>query len=413
MRTVLVCALAVWVGTAACGAPTGGAGTDTTGRGGDATVDLAPRETGTAGDVADTAGLPDTGEDILPDLPSDRAGDGPVDQLADAPMDGSADDAPMDGSAEDGGDAPGGDVAPDTSPCLAPSFPEDCADVSAFQCGFMGQCQDGALKVDWHHHWFCDGQESITDFSCTHACPHGCTEGELMDWPPDGAALVQQHCHACSLDSDCPDPGPGGECPGAWACVEGACAWVCSEECLGVGEGFLDFNTEGKCCPGLTPSPDCELLPDGACSCPKCPCYVCLPCGDGVCGPFEHLCNCPADCTTAEKCVPVQKSECEGDPYGTEAPGGTLEVTVLENEVFLEHGMVAMNCCVELELCYTAGFGQIQAVESIVEPYTPCFCECLFDLSASIEGIPSGEWTLTLTSEAQPAVDFEVPVPVP
>jgi hypothetical protein len=72
---------------------------------------------------------------------------------------------------------------------------------------------------------------------------------------------------------------------------DGAC------KCLGLGGEFTDFNTEGKCCEGLVPASACILDPGSqGCACPNCPCYICLKCGDGVCGAFEHQCNCPKDC---------------------------------------------------------------------------------------------------------------------
>jgi hypothetical protein len=67
--------------------------------------------------------------------------------------------------------------------------------------------------------------------------------------------------------------------------------------CLPLGGEFTDFDTEGKCCPGLVPSTACIWDETGGCACPNCPCYVCLYCGDGKCDPqYEHPCNCPEDC---------------------------------------------------------------------------------------------------------------------
>ncbi|HOX42902.1 MAG TPA: hypothetical protein PK668_04845 [Myxococcota bacterium] len=77
--------------------------------------------------------------------------------------------------------------------CQAPDFPPDCLDVPDFECGFMATCQDGALQVSWHVHLFCNGQEQIQEYSCSHACLHGCVE-DYLGWPASGTALVEEAC---------------------------------------------------------------------------------------------------------------------------------------------------------------------------------------------------------------------------
>ncbi|MBM4394411.1 MAG: hypothetical protein FJ087_01820 [Deltaproteobacteria bacterium] len=222
-----------------------------------------------------------------------------------------------------------------TEPCHEPSFPADCEAVTAFQCGFQGECVDGLLSVDWHHHWFCDGVEEITSFHCTYQCPNGCKVVEYVDWPQDGQQLVADNCLPapdCAVEGEsvpvvpgrgkecceglvkvpCDKPNADGECmecDGAGVCTACGddqcgkgenhcnCAADCAnQECLGIGGKFTDFDTEGKCCAGLAPKSDCHPI-DGGCSCPKCPCYVCLDCGDDFCDPErENPCNCPEDC---------------------------------------------------------------------------------------------------------------------
>lgn len=67
----------------------------------------------------------------------------------------------------------------------------------------------------------------------------------------------------------------------------------CDEtQCLPAGGTFTDFEVEGKCCPGLVPVSDCIQDAAGNCACPNCPCYICTYCGDGICGEYEHACNC-------------------------------------------------------------------------------------------------------------------------
>lgn len=398
-------------------------------------------------------------EDIhLPDQEADGISDAPFDVA--------------DQQADDLSDAPS-DVA-----CEPPFFSDDCSLVTEFQCGFMARCEGGVLLADWHHHWFCDGEEEITPFECAYACPHGCLEGEIVDWPPDGETLVKEYCFECSQPSDC-EGLDHPACVGYWECDGGKCSWICDNECvgeggkvavvpwapeccpglvkvpcdvpgpqgecqmcvgvsictycgngecgkgenrcncpqdcavgcLGLGDTFFDFHTAGKCCPGLTPMHDCHITALGGCSCPKCPCYICLPCGDGVCGPFEHLCNCKVDCPTAEKCVPTKKSQCLGNPYGAE-PAGKLAIEVVGHDIILRHEAVVLNCCLETTVCYTPKVGSIEVVER-QGGGPPCFCQCLFDIVATLEGIRSGTYDLTLFNEEQGKVLFQETVEVP
>jgi len=147
------------------------------------------------------------------------------------------------------------------------------------------------------------------------------------------------------------------------------------------------------------------------CSCPKCPCYICLPCGDGVCGPYEHLCNCAKDCPTAQKCVETKKSDCQGDPYGS-PPEGKLKVEVNGHDIVLHHDAVVLNCCLDTTVCFTPRGSQIEVVEKM-SGGAPCFCECLFNIGATLAGIKSGTYELSLFNEEQGKVLFKVEVEVP
>lgn len=512
------------------------------------------------------------------------------------------------------GDPHTGEIAPDVQ-CTPPLFPDDCSQVSEFQCGFQGECTNGVISVSWHHHWFCNGIEDIAYFQCHYQCPFGCKE--ITTWPADGKTLVAEFCSQCAKPSDCiglEHPA----CVGYWECSQGECVWECDSECvpeggsvpvvpnapdccpglskigceapdqsgqctpcvgasfctycgdgdcglgenrcncpsdckgeclglggkfmsfdvkdkcceglvpspdciveagglcacpdcpcyiclacgdgicgpyehecncpsdcppqecveegeaipqvpippqccpglvkvpcdapneqglcelcegpylcancgdgkcgkgenicncpadcggecIGLGGTFLDFNTAGKCCEGLTAKHDCQLWQDNTCSCPKCPCYICLSCGDGFCGPFEHICNCPEDCPTAEKCVPTKKSACQGNPYGGQDPAGKLKIEVVGNNILLSHEDVVLNCCWETTVCYTPKKDEIEVVEHI-SGGNPCFCQCLFNISAVLEGIRSGTYKLTLFNEEQNNLLFEQEVIVP
>ena len=361
--------------------------------------------------------------------------------------------------------------------CEFSPFPTDCSLVSEFQCGFMAACKDGSLSVDWHHHYFCNGEETIIDYACSYPCPHGCQEGDIVDWPPDGATLVDQFCSQCSAPSDCEEL-PHDACEGAWKCLSGQCSWECSPgcvaegesvpvvpgapecckglvkipcdkpdgngvcqgcagaavcaacgdnvcglgenvcncpsdckgDCLTLGQGFIDFNTEGKCCPGLTPKFDCDLSLDG-CLCKKCPCNICIQCGDGLCGPFEHQCNCPEDCPTMDKCVPTTQSECLGEL--PEPSPGELKTTVVGNDVHLLHHKMVMNCCAKVQVCFEPLVDTLAVTEKLVQPYEPCFCTCVFDIEATLPGIKSGTYKLTLFNEEMGQNLFSQDVTIP
>jgi len=295
-------------------------------------------------------------------------------------------------------------------------------------------------------HHFCgptDPIEDIVDYTCWHTCPFGCAEGSYGDWPPDGATLVADLCAPgpqCQDATDCAALDlPHDLCAGAWACEEGTCAWVCGSatplcdaaggacaqgcgagehqvtgadcgddqvccapdgDCLGLGAGGLDTDWEGKCCEGLTPVSDCMPM-QGGCSCPKCPCFVCLPCGDGVCGPFEDACRCPADCPATSACLDTKQAECQGDPYDNPNPAGELVLTPGADGLAITHQDTVLNCCLDMQIC--AGVdkdaGVVRLVERALDPTSLCFCECLFTLDATLPDLPAGHWKVVLVSE--------------
>ena len=67
-------------------------------------------------------------------------------------------------------------------------------------------------------------------------------------------------------------------------------------ECVPTGEQYNELDQpDAHCCAGLTATPALTEV-SGECAAPRCPCFVCVNCGDGTCGPGENACNCPADC---------------------------------------------------------------------------------------------------------------------
>jgi hypothetical protein len=474
--------------------------------------DLEDIKTDSADNASDSQ---DTGADIQP---SDNAANDEG-MLQDIPL--KEDISPQDVILDDGkdiSDIPVDhimdlDIPKDTS-CKAPSFSENCIEVTEFQCGFMAQCTSGKITVQWHHHYFCNDTENIEEFSCSYECPGGCDEGTIEDWPQNGQILVEKYCknsdcakegesvpvipdapECCSglIKIPCDKPDNNGDCkfgcdgasicancgngicgPGENKCncpddcgtacaeingkckkecaqgeekVNGACedagnvccygipdcteqGYACKSdcsgneteikeincgssekcckpaaECLTVGQGFMDFNTEGKCCQGLTAKSDCDIG-DNGCICKKCPCMLCLECGDKICGPYEHNCNCPEDCPTKEKNIPTQQSKCEGEPYD-KPEQGKLKLTPSADSLLVEHSEFPMNCCMKLQLQVIIKASELYFIEKTKLPYTPCFCECLYTISGELTGIKQGTYTVKLYNEDKNKVLFE------
>jgi hypothetical protein len=72
-------------------------------------------------------------------------------------------------------------------------------------------------------------------------------------------------------------------------------------ECVGEGETFGGYTAEPDyrtCCEGLNMTyQGYSLGDDGKCIMMVDDASMCTKCGDGVCGPGENKCNCPADCS--------------------------------------------------------------------------------------------------------------------
>ncbi len=79
--------------------------------------------------------------------------------------------------------------------CIPPGYSSDCSQVPSFQCGFTANCLNGVITAEWHVHTLCggNGNEIITRFSCTYACPGECSAVSYF-WPSSGEELVHQGC---------------------------------------------------------------------------------------------------------------------------------------------------------------------------------------------------------------------------
>ncbi|HOX45544.1 MAG TPA: dockerin type I repeat-containing protein [Myxococcota bacterium] len=127
--------------------------------------------------------------------------------------------------------------------------------------------------------------------------PYACADGTSVPW--------------CTCGAD-----------GRWECV-GSPELQCQSDCHGLGDRFVDFDGAQRCCEGLEKMTDSmPMVVQGELTCDSfdCLCYVCLPCGDDVCGPEENFCTCGADCPVPE-CVPGETQPCACGNHLAEEPG--------------------------------------------------------------------------------------------
>jgi len=202
----------------------------------------------------------------------------------------------------------------------------ECTPGATLPCG----CQNNLAETP--PCWTCDenGAWQPIDYTtdpCLCQASSDCSEGFVCELN-SGQCLPDCRLFDCEPGTDCnicgefqvchPDTGLCvGDCRYLdFACPEGERCdedlGICVPVCLGEGERFEDFNTEGKCCEGLVAIPD-HFPENGHCVGPNCPCFICTRCGtdDGVCSLGENRCNCPEDCVgagacQAEECVTVQ-----------------------------------------------------------------------------------------------------------
>jgi len=173
-RTTLPVWCAATLLLVACG---GGGGADTSG----------------SGDVAETADVQE-GADIGIDSVEDADEPLPEDLLPEA-VDPDLTDAvdPETDSIEPDAD----DIWPDESDvpedifCESPPmYPDNCLEVSDFQCGFEAQCSEGVITILWHEHVFCGDVEEIVDYTCTYECPGECDEAVSEEWLENGKQVL-------------------------------------------------------------------------------------------------------------------------------------------------------------------------------------------------------------------------------
>ena len=168
-----------------------------------------------------------------------------------------------------------GEIDEEQLPCSADS---DCG---PSEVCIGGVCQ--AACVDADQDGFCPPAD-CDDMSA--AINPGMQEiADEIDNDCDGQ--IDEGIDQCNSDVDCAQ----GE-----TCVNGLCR---AAECVPAGGEYDMFeNPDAQCCPGLTAVSQAGLV-DGECVPIPCGCFVCVRCGDGICGPGEDLCSCAQDCDDA------------------------------------------------------------------------------------------------------------------
>jgi len=213
------------------------------------------------------------------------------------------------------------------------SCPEDCLK--------PGECIDdeGCADDDPCTKDSCDAGNCIHEKDPN--CPSNCWTNEMCPAGsycrfPDEACYNAKSGSCVEIPWACPDewkPVCGcdgktyaGECQMEAALQSLKHVGECKEECFGAGESYMGQNgNDNQCCPGLEPVFEC--IPDlwcdengvceKTCACPDCYCFVCVACGDGICGAGENFCTCEEDCGGGnEKCT--SNKECDDDESCTE-----------------------------------------------------------------------------------------------
>ena len=80
-------------------------------------------------------------------------------------------------------------------PCPGPEpYPESCAEIPYFECGFWASCEGSTAKASWHEHIMCGSMgEEIYSYECSYSCPEAC-DANYSGWPESGAQLVSEIC---------------------------------------------------------------------------------------------------------------------------------------------------------------------------------------------------------------------------
>jgi len=112
-----------------------------------------------------------------------------------------------------------------------------------------------------------------------------------LDAPADGAGRYTQGIYLCCAKGEertcCPpDTLPDPSVGRIATCFQyGGVRGDCTPE----GQQLEAKDICSLCCPGLVRISGCNAVPHPSV-------FTCAVCGDGVCGPGEATCNCPADC---------------------------------------------------------------------------------------------------------------------
>ena len=190
---------------------------------------------------------------------------------------------------------------------LCGSFLIGCATDPGGEAGGPG---GGGKADDMRGECTAEGQ-GFESFTPDGMCCEGLTAVPAATPTEGGCASPRCPCYVCVACGD----GVCGEGENECNCAED-CSLV-DPECATEGEGFEGFETEGVCCDGLVAIQASEVV-DGECRAPRCPCYVCAACGDGVCGEGENECNCAEDCERP----PVPECVAEGGGFESFTPDG-------------------------------------------------------------------------------------------
>ncbi|RJO68107.1 MAG: hypothetical protein C4523_07780 [Myxococcales bacterium] len=276
--------------------------------------------------------------------------------------------------------------------------------------------------------------------ACAADCPDGCPAPEYRFCGEDGELYCNECVMACYGVAEADDPSTcGSECEegdqrpaddgcntcdcinGEWACTAMACSDPIEECLMECGDGCFNLNQmacmeDGKMwcpceaeCYGVAAADDpasCQVSPGD-------------PCVAGQVAWAEDGCNsceCMEDdfwSCTEMACPPEptaeigEMSECKGQVrLASEEPTDqTLqaEYDAATGAVRVTHTNVMLNCClagVAPKLTFDGQTIEI-AYEEDYGDEGPCHCICPYDLTLTIDGLASGEWTIVYWADGE------------
>jgi len=291
-------------------------------------------------------------------------------------------------------------------------------DLVKYYCNDCTSDEDCEGRETWDSgckpQWRCE--DGVCAAHCTYEKPCA-AEG----WP----SYVPLECCEGLVSSSCDAPDAQGQCQKCFShtvctkCNDGVCGpgeniCNCPQDCKECGElgDFVCPPDRGcKCCNGFSPVRQCDIAGIGQCYCEDENRYICIDCGDGVCGPFEQKCNCPQDCPDEHKCVETYKSECYLQSDG-QNEDGIVTVEVEGHDLLITHDFVLLNCCLGTNICYLP-MKQAILVREVKLGDTPCDCKCPFTIRARLEGIPSDVYVVSIYNEELERMVYSEVVSVP